>query len=1036
MKLNKEQIAFAVVLLLVGYLTWDALSETEVKRRKSRRGGGAVPEYETATMPHALLAGDEGGWDEAGRNVYRAPSEHSPLPPLNLPAPPRAALPVAPPQTVPGLGPYGRVAKVAAIEAETGVELPPREARIEEEEADEDEEVEDETFEITAGDEVGRDRGVADELAQQMDMIRARIQEEAAKRGVTLDESQIQDALNQARGQLRGRLPSNAQQDEDEKETAAERRRRERREKKIASLRDRLAKKAAEELQEQREEVDKEAKVEEVRRSLDRINWKSGEIWYGKVQNDAERKPGSKSFDRYEIKLAIDSLRADTTLSAAERDQKLADREMEVEFRRWRVGKSKLDNKQKHSAANIASIDFADSVVNEFQLRRRQVAADDLNAHRDLARRLVSAGEYRLAKEHVLGLVEAGHQDRELYVLLADSARRDFDYEVEMRALDEGLDKFADHPALVASLGDMYSRLGLAALASDTLMDAVSKAPSSARAHARFGRHILESGTVVRGKVERALESLDRAAAGRSDNPAERAEILVARGQALLEAGRVNDAARAFNDVVSDDPSNLDAKLGQAAVAHLRGDHARAKEIYEEILEESPEVGPAYHGLGLAAIELGEWGVARDALYDAMSADPFVTAKARCALGYLYERIGNPEEAQVHYSAAYEADPKDPEVIFWNGRGSMLLRDHEQAHDMLLEALAGMPDQLDVLSALSETSYMLGRYADALRYVEKALEQSPDAVSLLVRKAQSLSQIRQFTKAKETLDLAKKKQATDEVELSLAHYYYEQDNHIEALKRFRTVERSLERSDESPTAVYTRRFAEEIEDNLSKQVWSDHFNRVSTGQDLLRGWKSHAPGSNVSIGLAQNRVSFSGKQRRSETPSCIFQQRRGKEFVSFEAGFYVPRRSEVTCGVALFTFRKNTGDQNPYNDVFSGGIAYEGLMIAKTPEGRVAWRTVSRYEMGRWQVVPEATWPDNNGDELEVARLGIEVSNPKKGTFKLSYDGTTIAEEVEARGLMRSNKEIQLWAFTQAEIDKRVDVKVDDVRIVTRKAIR
>lgn len=973
MKLQKEQITFIVVILLVGWLTFSAISDGKSgKKARKSRGSGRVQQHDLSTLPAAFLALDEESWQIAGRNIYHAPSEHSPLPPLSLEVPPRPPLPVSSPQPLPGIDAFHRTRLVAAIDAVEGIVLPPREERVEDTAVDEeDEEDQDQTAPPT--------QPVVKEI------------DDKAKKDRTV--------------------------------------------KKILGMRERLAKKAREKVEEARAELEREQETVARHRTLDKIHW-AGETWHGEILNDAVRKPGSPGFDRYEIKLKIDQIRADTELSTTQREDALRDRELEIEFRRWKDREKKFDRKQKLSPVNIQSLEFAEGAVNEFEIAKRTTPPEDAAAHLAMSRKLMDAGEYRLAKEHLSWMLTKGHTLRDVYVALADAAQHDFDFDVEMKALDEGLEHSREDAALLASLGEVYSRLGVYNLANDTFDRAVQLSPRSARVNSRYGAYVLEHAPRLRGTSARALQHLQRAAAMRMEDRAEKARLMINLAAAHLAAGDISNAAQAYADVNSADPANIAGILGLGSVAFARGDFDGAKTRYNEALERNPENGRAYYDLGLCALAQKDWRAARDAFYDAMFVDPLLSARARCALGYLYEKLGQAGEAQIHYAAAYEVDPVDPEVLMWYGRGFLLIGDYPKALESLQAALVKMPEQFDVLAALADATFNLQRYADSLRFIDKALALYGGSSTLMVRRAQTLSRLRRFDEAKAALDQAKQKEASNEVELSLAYHYYVGGNHEEALKRFRRVERELDRKDESAIAEYARSYSEEISENLAKQVWTDHFNRVSTGRDLLRGWKSYAPASGVSVNLIGNQVSFAGKQKKSEVPSCIFQQRNGRLFVSFEASFLAPRAGEFTTGVGIFSFRKNTGEQNPFVDMFSNGIVYEGLIVAKTPEGRLAWRRITRYEMGRWQAIDEEVWPANNSGDPRPMQIGIAVADAKKGTFDILVNGGVAVAGVDGKGLQRSNKDLQLWAFTQAEIDKRVEVKVDDVRIVTRKTAR
>ncbi len=1006
MKLNKEQIAFTVVILIVSFLAYQELGGkkpdyTGSKWKSRRRVTTTVSDNDLVTMKFALVSPDEETWLESGRNIYRAPKDHVPMPPLSLSAPPRSMVVTSKPQSNPGLDPYHRLDSVGPVVPVEGVELSPRTVAQGGEEAADDlsneEEGEDPAMIPVEG--LGGEDEVADELAaleQKLSEVGKAVQEE--------------------------KKPENSKKAK-------------RRVKSILNLRERLAQDAEAKIAKERAARQKLKDEAERRRRLDKIHWLTGEIWYGTIENDRVAPKGSDSLDKYAIKLRIDEIRQKTTASASELQAMLSDRLLEIEFKRWT--KQKWSAKNKVSPVNVASIEFAEGetsgayTVDQFELDRRLTPTSQIERHMAMVKKLGTIGEFGLAKQHLERILKEGHETRAVYQALALAANRDFDYNVELMAVRDGLAKFPEDAILMASAADLYSRLGLDKLATEMFEKAEALAPRNAVVNARHGRHLFHEREGGSAKLTIAKKLLEKASSGRFEIASEKLLVVLDLGEAKLATGDIPGAKRAFERVNISQPGNVRALIGLAAVSLAKGSIEEARGFLKDALERDPESGSIYYNLALCALHEGKWEEARDQFYDAMDADPFLTAKSNCGLGFLYESIGKIGEAQAAYAAALVADPEDGEVLYWNGRGFLLVGDYEQAFTSLRSALVRLPNQFDILAALSDASFHLLKFDDALRYIDAAMALRPKSPGLLIRKAQTLVRLRRFIDAKKCLDASKQQEASDEVEMSLAYYYYLDGNHEEALKRFRSVERTLDRRDESPLASYVRRYAKEIADNLSKRVWQDHFNRVSTGRDLLRGWRSYAPLSGISVNLLNNHVSFSGTQKASDVPSCIFQRRSGREFVSFEAGITVMPDSESICGVGLFTFRKNTGDQNSFVDVDSGGIAYDGLIVAKNREGRLAYREVTRYQLGRWKKI-DLPWPPAVDGKAQQIVLGIASEDGKKGTFAILVNGNPVVTGLEIRGLRRTTKDLQLWAFTQAEIDRRIDMKVDDVRIVTK----
>ncbi|MCA9321203.1 MAG: tetratricopeptide repeat protein, partial [Planctomycetes bacterium] len=652
MKLEKEKIAFIVVLLLVGWLGWSEFSTDRTKgQRKSRGRAGDVEELDLTTLSAAELQLDRSTWDFSGRNVFRQPSELSPLPPLTLPVPPRTPLPVAPPATIPGPNPFHRLSTVTVPETIAGVRLPVRESS-----------------ELFAESDA---EGEADEEVEGSDTS----EEQDPNDPVTVDE-EVDDHGADPKAQ-----PS----------------------RKILGLRERLQEEARARIEKQEKERMQARALQERRRTLDKLHWLSGETWYGHIDNESTRKKDAPGFDRYELKLRIDALRTDASLDARGLQDALADREMEIDFRRFDDKTGRLETRQqKMSPQNIGAIEFGESAINAFELAKRKTPPAAWQRHLDLARDLLLAEETGRAKRHLKWLVDEGHVQREVLAALAEAARRDFDFELETKTVKQGLAKFPDDPSLLAAQADILGRMGLDGLAEKTLERALELAPRSPIVNGLFGEIILESKPTVRGEHERAIDHLERARSTRIDDPVLKRRVDLASAEAELAVGRFAAARRRFEDLLLIHADDLDAKLGVAAVSYAEGKAAIARKAYEEVLAADPYLGRAWYGLGLSAMATGDWLVARDALLDAIASDPFVAARAQCALGWLYERIGARSESQAAYATAQEADPSDPEVLYWYGRSLMAAGDYQRAFEVHSRATEKMPGQFDLLVALAE----------------------------------------------------------------------------------------------------------------------------------------------------------------------------------------------------------------------------------------------------------------------------------------------------------------------------------------------
>ncbi|HMS17933.1 MAG TPA: tetratricopeptide repeat protein, partial [Planctomycetota bacterium] len=103
--MNKEQIAFIIALLLLG-LFWFGCQDSETPTRGRTRGGSSAgaPIAVDDSLRGRFLKSDDLAWVGSGTNVFQAPRELKPLPPLKLLPPPFPRLPHPGLPTVPGIG--------------------------------------------------------------------------------------------------------------------------------------------------------------------------------------------------------------------------------------------------------------------------------------------------------------------------------------------------------------------------------------------------------------------------------------------------------------------------------------------------------------------------------------------------------------------------------------------------------------------------------------------------------------------------------------------------------------------------------------------------------------------------------------------------------------------------------------------------------------------------------------------------------------------------------------------------------------------
>src|SRR5256885_1592931 len=131
---------------------------------------------------------------------------------------------------------------------------------------------------------------------------------------------------------------------------------------------------------------------------------------------------------------------------------------------------------------------------------------------------------------------------------------------------------------------------------------------------------------------------------------------LLARAQADVAAGRDEEAAREFEELLERDPRSLPALRGRIETAARRGDVARVASEARRATEARPADGSAFYALGLARFAGGDAAAAQAALVRAAELMP-AEADVAYRLGLVLLEQRNLPEARERLRRAVELHP-------------------------------------------------------------------------------------------------------------------------------------------------------------------------------------------------------------------------------------------------------------------------------------------------------------------------------------------------------------------------------------------
>jgi tetratricopeptide (TPR) repeat protein len=188
---------------------------------------------------------------------------------------------------------------------------------------------------------------------------------------------------------------------------------------------------------------------------------------------------------------------------------------------------------------------------------------------------------------------------------------------------------------------------------------AVSAQPRSAKAWRMLGGALMEA-----GRTDEAARAFENAIAilERSDTPPQRiSQPRVELAVALERLGRPGEAEAQLVRVLQDDPTQPDALWRLGVLSWQRGDRAAAADVWRRAVSSAPGHARAWNDLGIAALAAGDARAAEEAWRRAAGTDPTL-ASPLYRLGHLYERQGRIAEARTAWigflARAHETYPE------------------------------------------------------------------------------------------------------------------------------------------------------------------------------------------------------------------------------------------------------------------------------------------------------------------------------------------------------------------------------------------
>jgi len=234
----------------------------------------------------------------------------------------------------------------------------------------------------------------------------------------------------------------------------------------------------------------------------------------------------------------------------------------------------------------------------------------------------------------------------------------------------------------------------------------------------------LARAALAKGQTEKMLERFGSKAL---PAPKAQAELRALVGTAYFVRGQTQDAARAFDDALRLDASNVTAHLGAARLAAARADLAEALAGVEHALGAGPYSVPALLLKADLLARQSSDDAAESAYRAAINAAPRRLAPRLSLIMHLLN-IGSPEKAAAEVAAMEATAPRDPRMLY--AKTLVLVRQQKfpAAKQAALQVLKAAPDDVPSLTLAGIAALNTGALGEAESHLRRAVFNEPQAL--------------------------------------------------------------------------------------------------------------------------------------------------------------------------------------------------------------------------------------------------------------------------------------------------------------------
>jgi len=208
----------------------------------------------------------------------------------------------------------------------------------------------------------------------------------------------------------------------------------------------------------------------------------------------------------------------------------------------------------------------------------------------------------------------------------------------------------------------------------------------------------------------------------------------------FAQAGRLDEALKAYKSILRKEPGNNQARYRIAVVELMRGRFSEGAKLLRVCLRKQPDNSDILFSLGRACLPLGRHEEAVDHLAKAAEITPD-RADILSALGDAYFLSGATENALQVYQAASALVPDDPRIKANMANAFSRAGAHAHAIATIETALALAPERPDIALAYANTLRAAGKLEAARSSIETLLTRDPGNIDAIAYKAELLDRM-------------------------------------------------------------------------------------------------------------------------------------------------------------------------------------------------------------------------------------------------------------------------------------------------------